>query len=333
MPAITRVGSDLMKPTGVTPGTYGSTAAIPVLTADAAGRITALSTAALSAIGSAQIQVFTSSGTWTKPAGAKVVRVRLLGGGGGGGSGRRGAAASNRNGGGGGAGGGFHEISFDASILGATETVTVGAGGSGGLGATTDNTNGSNGANGITSWFGAWVTVQGGGLGGGGLTGAPFAAVGGMQGHFGGLASNLGGAGNPGSPTSFQPSGVATAAYTATTFQGPGGAGGGAGGGIASSDAISNGTAGGFSLLANLSGPSGGIGAGNNGGAGTNPTNPAIPGTGGGGGASSAVGAAGSGGAGGRASGGGGGGASLNGNLSGAGGAGGAGVVIVETYF
>jgi hypothetical protein len=330
---ITRVGSDLMKPTGVAPGTYGSSSQIPALTVDEAGRITNVSNTPVSSGGSANVQIFTSSGTWTKPAGAKVVRVRLLGGGGGGGSGRRGAAASNRNGGGGGAGGGFHEISFDASILGATETVTVGAGGSGGPGATTDNSNGSNGANGIASSFGTWVTVQGGGLGGGGLTGAPFAAVGGMQGHFGGLANNLGGAGNPGSPTSFQPSGVSTAAYTWTTFQGPGGAGGGAGGGITAADAISNGTAGGFSLLGNLSGPSGGIGAGNNGGAGTNPTNSAIPGTGGGGGASSAVGTAGFGGAGGRASGGGGGGASLNGNISGTGGSGGAGVVIVETYF
>jgi hypothetical protein len=317
-------------------GNYGSSAQIPVLTVNQFGQITGVTTQAVSGGGSAtptNVQVFTSSGTWTKPAGAKAVRVRLLGGGGGGGSGRRGAAASNRNGGGGGAGGGFHEISFDAATLGATETVTVGAGGSGGLGAATDNTNGSNGALGNASSFGAWVTVQGGGLGGGGLAGSPFAAVGGLQGHFGGLASNVGGAGNAGSPTSLQPSGVSTAAYTAATFQGPGGAGGGAGGGISGSDAISNGAAGGVSLLANLSGPSGGTGAGGNGGAGTTPATQAICGTGGGGGASSTVGAAGFGGVGGRASGGGGGGASLNGFASGAGGNGGDGVVLVITYF
>ncbi|RJP21684.1 MAG: DUF2793 domain-containing protein, partial [Deltaproteobacteria bacterium] len=47
------------------------------------------------------IQVFSSSGTWTKPTGAKVVEVILVASGAGGGSGRRGAAASLRGGGGG----------------------------------------------------------------------------------------------------------------------------------------------------------------------------------------------------------------------------------------
>jgi len=69
------------------------------------------------------IQVFTAGGTWTKPAGLKAIIVELVGSGAGGRT-----AGSSTVGGGGGAGGYSRKIVL-ASALGATESVTVGAGG------------------------------------------------------------------------------------------------------------------------------------------------------------------------------------------------------------
>jgi len=69
------------------------------------------------------VQTFTASGTWTKPAGATFCYRELVGGGG------SGAKQGSGNGGGGGAGGAFESGWMDASDLGATEGVVVGAGG------------------------------------------------------------------------------------------------------------------------------------------------------------------------------------------------------------
>ena len=83
------------------------------------------------------LQVFTSSGTWTKPAGLKRIEVTVIGGGGGGG-----AASGDGNCGVGGGAGGTAIAIVEASALAASETVTVGAGGAG---ATTTSENGTNG--------------------------------------------------------------------------------------------------------------------------------------------------------------------------------------------
>jgi hypothetical protein len=114
-------------------------------------------------------QIFTANGTWTKPAGAKMLQVELVGGGGGGGGGRRGAAGTARGGGGGGAGAGHTVLLIDPESLSGTETVTVGAGGVGGTAAGND-TNGGAGAAGGDTTFGPLKAFGGNGGAGGNNT-------------------------------------------------------------------------------------------------------------------------------------------------------------------
>ena len=77
-----------------------------------------------SASGGANIQTFLTSGTWTKPTGAKVVNIQLWGAGGGGGGGNTQTGRVI----GGGSGGGFLNLTVNASYL-STSPVTIGAGG------------------------------------------------------------------------------------------------------------------------------------------------------------------------------------------------------------
>lgn len=98
--------------------------------------------------GPVDYQVFTSSGTWTKPANCRMVYVELWGGGGGG--------ETNSSVAGGGGGGGFISRVLRASDLGATVTVTVGAGGAGGVPLSR-----SPGSDGGSSAFGS-IIAQGG---------------------------------------------------------------------------------------------------------------------------------------------------------------------------
>jgi hypothetical protein len=81
---------------------------------------------------SADIQIFASTGTWTKPSGAKFVDIQCVGGGGGGGCGAKVGAATAVYGGLGGSSGGYSRITVDAAQLNdASYTITIGAGGTG----------------------------------------------------------------------------------------------------------------------------------------------------------------------------------------------------------
>lgn len=130
--------------------------------------------------------VFSSSGTYATPAGAKYLEVECVGGGGGGGYSN---SAGSFTYGGGGSGG---YVKFGIAAPSGTYTVTVGAGGS--------VTHGARGAGGGASSFGS-IGGAGGGGGGGFGSGTGTTSSGGGGGGStpvagtGGTATSLGGAG------------------------------------------------------------------------------------------------------------------------------------------
>ncbi|MFI7073567.1 glycine-rich domain-containing protein [Micromonospora sediminicola] len=267
--------------------------------------------------GAPNIQTFTSSGTWTKPAGAATVQITAIGAGGGGGSGRRGADGTACSGGGGGAGGAIVTVTLPASALSATHTVSVGSGGAGGPAVTTDDTNGSAGTAGGNCVVSGLLVAYGGLAGGGGNNST------GQAGSSLAPATANGGFGN-------------TIAGGAAGNAVNGAFGGAGGGGINTSNVAANGGAQGyFTYAQGVGSGSAGVVDGAAAGSGSNvPAGSPLPGGGAGGGAASVTTAAGTGGGGGRyGCGGGGGGASRNGNNSGAGGAGANGIVQIITTF
>lgn len=180
--------------------------------------------------GFSNMQAFTSSGTFTVPAGVTRVKVTVIGGGGG--AGYNSTYAS----GGGGSGGRSVGV-----VTGLTQgqqiTVTVGAGG------TSPGTAG-NGTGGGTSSFGSYITATGGGGGTGGTGtanagGAPGTSSGGTVNDAGeyGLdgsqnnASGIGNGGKGGGPGGGRGTTGFATGYTAQGYGGGGGGGGCGGGG------------------------------------------------------------------------------------------------------
>jgi hypothetical protein len=285
------------------------------------------------------VQTFTSSGVWTKPANAKQIEIYLYGAGGGGGAGRRGAPTTARYGGGGAASGSIVIVKIDASLLSATENVWIGIGGNGANGVTVDNTNGLAGSIGGTSYFGgtgtaatARLIVPGGGSGFGGTNVANGSGSSSAQSIYGVYGFNTYGTGT-----------LSANAFTTTSLITMRAIGGGVyGGGIDASNnrnsgaSIQNRKMDQATLFYTISG---GVAAGAVGANGiTSFTDSNFPllssgGAGGAAGDAAATIAGGKGGDGGRAAGAGGGGGSSNGAVSGAGGRGGDGYCIIVTYF
>ena len=160
---LTTTGDVLYASSANTPARLGIGTANQVLTVT--GGIVAWGSAASGVSTSS----FTSSGTWTKPGSVTAsswTLIQVYGGGGGGGGG---AGNGNTNyAAGGGGGSACSQLWIQTSLLGATETVTIGGGGAGGNGGISSPT-GTVGTVGGTSTFGVWCASYGGGGGGGAL--------------------------------------------------------------------------------------------------------------------------------------------------------------------
>lgn len=211
-------------------------------------------------MGLRQVLTYTAPGTvnFTKATYPWLARVLVKVQAGGGGSAGASAAASESIWRAGGAGGGYGERLIDVAALGASETITVGAGGTAGAAA-----NGAAG-NGGNSSFGALLTALGGPAGGTGMaTGATGTTVSGTVGPGPGTGGylNLGGGSSGGAIRLTGSAGIGgsggdshlgqggAARATAGVGNQPRGYGGGGGGSVSANGAAQAGQAGGGGIV------------------------------------------------------------------------------------
>jgi len=203
----------------------------------------------LPVINKVNVQKFTSSGTYTPSTKMVYALVEVIGGGGGG-AGAPAPVSGAGSGGGGGGGGAYARAIKTAATIGASQTVTIGAGGAAGSSSCCSQSGGSGGSSSlgtlITAGGGSGGTqlntscntvCQTGGIGSGGSAGGTYdygasgqsgsygMVISGWQASIGG-AGGVSGAGSPGGATAMPASGV-SAAITGISASGYGGGGGG----------------------------------------------------------------------------------------------------------
>lgn len=143
------------------------------------------------------VQVFTSSGTYTPTSGMKYCTVEVVGGGGGGGGCGTTNTGTQASAGGGGAGGRYTRETLDAATIGASVTVTIGAGGTAGAAL---NASAGNGGIGGTTFFVGICSAAGGSPGTGGTATTVANVINGGVVSTGDGAGDFTGGGSPGFP-------------------------------------------------------------------------------------------------------------------------------------
>lgn len=198
------------------------------------------------------VQTFTSSGTWTKPAGCRMAVIEGVGGGGGGGGADGQGAGTYAAAGGGGSGAYGRTGPVDVTGI-ATSTITIGAAGAAGASGANDGGNG-----GSTIWNDGTNTFTfGGGNGGNGVTGSSSGTirpgkaaatganvvVGSAIGHVG-VANSLYSVGGNGGASPYGSPGLGGNSSSGTPVDGSAASGYGAGGGAGAANATASNAAG-----------------------------------------------------------------------------------------